>query len=63
MKYLTVTDTQNKLNATLGDPSPSNTTVKCWVVEFKVGRTGTNDDQYVGRPTEVNMSESILQNP
>jgi histone-lysine N-methyltransferase SETMAR len=57
LKGLTATDIKKELDSTLGDSSPSNTTVKRWVAEFKIGRKSTNDEPRSGRPIEVTTAE------
>jgi transposase len=57
LKGLTATDIKKELDSTLGDSSPSNTTVKRWVAEFKMGRKSTNDEPRSGRPIEVTTAE------
>jgi transposase len=53
LKGLTdITDIKKEL-----DSSPSNTTVKRWVSEFKMGRKSINDEPRSGRPIEVTTAE------
>jgi transposase len=53
LKGLTdITDIKKEL-----DSSPSNTTVKRWVAEFKMGRKSINDEPRSGRPIEVTTAE------
>ena len=42
-----------------GDSPPSNTTVKGWIAEIKMGGTSTTDEPRSGRPIEVTTTETI----
>ena len=46
----------------LHDSSSSNTTVKHWFAEFKMGRTNTTDDPCIGRPIEVTTYKKLKKN-
>lgn len=46
-----------------GDSSPSNTRVKCWIAECKIGQTSTNDKPHNGCPVEMTTPEKNLTNP
>lgn len=50
---------KSRLDAVLGDSSPSFSTVSFWVAEFKRGRTHTNDDPRSGRPKTATTPEII----
>ena len=44
---------------TLGKESPSYSTVKKWVAEFKRGRESVEDDGWSGRPKDTTADENI----
>lgn len=57
IKGLTPSEIKKEMDDTLKDSSPSYTTVKRWVSEFKKGRTSTKDEPRPGRPVEVTTPE------
>ncbi|XP_014469757.1 PREDICTED: putative uncharacterized protein FLJ37770 [Dinoponera quadriceps] len=59
LKGLTSLQIKEELDSTLKDSSPSYSTVKQWVSEFKKGRTSTSDDPRSGRSVEVTTPEMI----
>lgn len=59
LKGLKAKEIKRELDSTLGESSPSHTTVKRWVAEFKMGRTCTADEPRSGRPAEVTTPETI----
>ncbi|CAH2090560.1 unnamed protein product [Euphydryas editha] len=59
LKGLTPFQIKEELDSTLKDSSPSYSTVKQWVSEFKKGRTSTFDEPRSGRPVEVTTPEMI----
>lgn len=50
LKGLSITDIKNELDSTLGDSSPSTSTIHKWHSEFKRGSMSTNDAPRSGRP-------------
>lgn len=59
LKGLSPTNIKEELDSTLGESSPSFTTVKYWVAEFKRGRTNCQDEPRSGRPNEVTSPEMV----
>ncbi|EFN64175.1 Putative uncharacterized protein FLJ37770, partial [Camponotus floridanus] len=60
LEGLTATEIKNELDSTLGDSSPSFSTVKKWAAEFKRGRSSIFDDERSGRPKTA-TNEEIIQ--
>ena len=44
---------------TLGNESPSYSTVKNWAAEFKLGRESIEDDARSGRPKDATTDENV----
>ena len=59
LKGFTSKEMKEEIDLTLGDSSPSYSTVKQWVAEFKMGRTSTSDERRSGRPVKVTTSEMM----
>jgi len=59
LKGFTPKQIKEEMDSTLGDSSPSYSTIKQWVSEFKMGRVSTSDEARSGRPVEVTTSEMI----
>ncbi|XP_020282790.1 histone-lysine N-methyltransferase SETMAR-like [Pseudomyrmex gracilis] len=59
LKGKTVTQIKSKLNAVLGNSSPSISTVHTWVTDFKRGRTSCEDAHRSGRPNKVTTPAMI----
>ena len=59
LKGLSATQIKSELDLTMVKSSPSNTTIKQWVSEFRMGRTSTSDETRSGRPNEVTNLEMI----
>lgn len=59
LKGFTPKQMKEEMDSTLGDSSPSYSTIKQWVSEFKMGRVSTSDKPRSGRPVEVTTSEMI----
>ena len=55
----TTKEIKERLDAVLGDSSPSFKMVHTWVSEFKRGRTSCEDAPRTGRPNEVTTPEMI----
>ena len=53
LKGLKASEIKKELDTTLANSSPSYTTIKRWVAEFKMGRISTNDEPRSGRLVEV----------
>ena len=51
LKGLSPTNIKAELDYTLGESSPSFTTIKYWVAEFKWGHTSCQDEHRRGRPS------------
>jgi transposase len=56
---LTRNEIHSKFIKVYGDSSPSFSTIKKWVAEFKHGRTSLEDDPREGRPKSVTTPEII----
>ena len=64
IKGLTPTEIKTELDSTLGNSSPSLSTVKKWAAEFKRDSTSTKDAPRTGRPkmaTSEDIAEKIGQ--
>lgn len=59
LKGFTPKQIKEEMDTTLKDSSPSYSTIKQWVSEFKKGRVSTSDEPRLGRPVEVTTSEMI----
>lgn len=59
LKGLTPLEIKNEMDSTLGDSSPSYSTVKKWAAEFQHGRTSIQDDERSGRPKTATTDEII----
>lgn len=59
LKGFTPKQIKEEMDSTLGDSSPSYSTIKQWVSEFKIGRVSISDEPRSGRPVEVTTSEMI----
>lgn len=55
----TATEIKTRLDAVLGNASPSFSTVSFWVSEFKRGRTHTSDESRSGRPKSATTPEIV----
>ena len=60
IKGLTPAEIKTEFDVTLGDSSPSLTTVYKWAAEFKRGSTSTKDAPRSGRPKTA-TSEDIVE--
>jgi transposase len=45
---------------TLGDKQPSYSTVKNLVARYRRGHLSTEDEEYIGRPTQVTIPEHAI---
>lgn len=63
LKGFKPSEIKSELDPTLGDSSPSYSTIKFWVTELKRGRTDLQDEHRSGRPNSVTTPENILKNP
>jgi len=61
LKGLSPTDIQSEFRNTLGDSSPSFSTIKKWAAEFKRGRTSIQDDERSGRPKTATTEENVAK--
>ena len=59
LRGLSLTNIKAELDSILGESSPSFTTLKYWMAEFKRGRTICQDDHRSGRPNEVTTTEMV----
>ncbi|EFA13432.2 Histone-lysine N-methyltransferase SETMAR-like Protein [Tribolium castaneum] len=59
IKGLSSKDIKSELDNTLGDSSPSYTTIKTWVADFKRGRKSTEDAPRSGRPKTATCKEIV----
>ncbi|GFS49076.1 mariner transposase [Trichonephila clavipes] len=59
LKDLIATNIKAKLDSTLGESTPSFTTVKYWVAEFKRSHTSCQDMHRSDRPIEVTTPEMV----
>lgn len=50
---------KDELDSVYGKASPSFTTVKHWVAEYKRGRTSIYDEEHSGRPKTVSTNEIV----
>ncbi|EYC30978.1 hypothetical protein Y032_0004g1883 [Ancylostoma ceylanicum] len=55
----TATEIKSRLDAVLGDSSPSFSTVSFWVLEFRRGRKRSEDESRAGRPKSATTPEII----
>lgn len=60
LKGRTATQIKTKLDAVLGDKSPSFKTVYLWHTKFKNGRTCCEDQHRIGRPKDV-TNEAMIE--
>lgn len=61
LKRLSPTDIQTELRGTLGDSSPSFSTIKKWAAEFRRGHTSIQDDERSGRPRTATSAENVAK--
>ena len=59
MKGLSPTNIKTELDFTVGEPTPSFTTITYWVAEFRRGRTSCQGENCSGRRNEVTTTEII----